>query len=177
MTRVIRHPDDLDGRILRLGDRVEFTSDQHYIVNASFLSATNGYNNAEIFQLLGLYQYDFARLHYGYAPDRGGEWHNFKANDYEAATRVVIALFAELGKVSASVVKHTTTSYTATIRKNNFLLILKSEGRLPDKDGIIPVMSIHKTGRRFIFNNEIYTKESKIIDSIADLHYKEIWGK
>jgi len=63
-----------------------------YIVCDSYLSILGGGFNSVVFERLKLDKAEFARKAYGYFR-KGGDWPIFRDGDFEAATRLVIALF------------------------------------------------------------------------------------
>lgn len=87
---------------LHLDDNVNFYYNGEtyiYVVRDSYLYHLSG-DNSKIFRLLGMDEEEkrsFCRLHYGYKPGLG-MWPDYNEYDWDAATRVVIALFEILKK-------------------------------------------------------------------------------
>ena len=86
---------ELRGNILQRGDIVIFPTLADplvYEVWDSYLNTDDdGRNNDSIFDYFQLDCYDFCEIFYGYYPSRG-TWPEVKNEDYEALTRVVLAL-------------------------------------------------------------------------------------
>ena len=76
---------------IKLHDRVVFLENHTYEVCDSYLHHVEGINDA-IFSDLGLNKMDFCKEHYGYSVSTGC-WPDYKYSDYEAAKRVIDALF------------------------------------------------------------------------------------
>lgn len=88
---------ELHGRTLAYDDRVIFTVKGEslvYSVRNSWLNHDSGINS-EIFTKLGLSKESFCEKAYNYVPI-GGDWPYSKDSDYEAATRLVLALFSHI---------------------------------------------------------------------------------
>lgn len=92
---VYRCYNDLYGKILKENDTVVF-DDISYSVCKTYLR--NSIDNERIFKLLSIEdRQHFCTNNYHYTAGRG-RWPEYEANDYEAATRVVLALYVELDK-------------------------------------------------------------------------------
>jgi len=93
---------ELKDKTLKKDDEVLFTLKDHtvlrYSVKREYLNNTGGLNS-DIFRKLGLNKNKFCKKHYGYSP-KGGNWPQYRIYDYEAATRVVLALYKEINGVS-----------------------------------------------------------------------------
>lgn len=66
-----------------------------YEVRSDFLCCQSDMLNCKIFDLLELDKNQFCTKHYGYRPT-GGDFPVCKKDDYEALTRVIVALFQEI---------------------------------------------------------------------------------
>lgn len=101
----------LSGNTLKGGDRVKFGDVCLYRVELSYLEAfspsliTNDY----IFDYLAIDKEEWASKHYGYDL-RAGVWPSFEEEDYEAATRLVLALFKEFERQEELKAKKTSES-------------------------------------------------------------------
>ena len=91
---------ELSGHTLCGGDRVNFTVENrtyNYIVHSEFLSNNMG-DNSRIFDVLKLdreEKYYLASEEYGYHT-KNGDWPNHNVNDFEASTRLVLALYKRI---------------------------------------------------------------------------------
>lgn len=86
-----RSSHELEGKTLCLGDKVILLDIEHS-VQKKFLNIEYK-SNYEVFKRLGIKDYrSFCSQHYGYDAERG-DWPECQENDYEALTRVVMALF------------------------------------------------------------------------------------
>ena len=100
-------------------DRVRFIVDDtllEYIVEDTYLrNASVGWND-KIFDLLNIkYSKTFCEEYYGYNSGHG-LWPCYKRGDYEAATKVVVALFDMIAGVpDNSIKKITLSSWNGTI--------------------------------------------------------------
>jgi hypothetical protein len=93
--------EELEGCTLAVGDTVIFPGSMFvgkeidtYTVHSTHLSHIHGANSS-IFRRLGLDKYRFCSEAYGYYVHTGA-WPSFMSRDYEAATRVVLALYRVL---------------------------------------------------------------------------------
>ena len=85
----------LKGNTLREGDIVSFNvkdRELNYVVKNKYLDFSDPWRNEAVFDELGLSKFDLAEKEYGYKPGRGG-WPDFKTGDFEAATRLVLAIY------------------------------------------------------------------------------------
>lgn len=73
-------------------DDIVLFGDLEYVVRDSYLNNPHGFN-VKIFERLELYKYAVASTAYGYR-SYGGDWPEFRARDYAAATRLVYMLYA-----------------------------------------------------------------------------------
>ena len=90
-------------RKLQFDDKVIFNIPKcniFYTVRDDFLDCT-GRENSAIFNELGLDKSSFSSKHYGYDL-KCGDWPCSHTNDYEALTRLVIALYEEIERQDPS---------------------------------------------------------------------------
>jgi len=90
---------ELNGKTLKFGDKVIFTVKKEeitYTVQSKYLDCLGDIgclsDNFKIFDLLRLKKKEFCSNYYGYLDKRGG-FPECKFGDYEALTRVTLALF------------------------------------------------------------------------------------
>lgn len=93
--------DNLKNNILKYRDCVQFKIPEtnkilNYTVHEQFLASDKGLNT-EIFDLLGIDNYEIAGKCYGYT-SYIGSWPEYKINDYKAATKLVLKLYEIIEK-------------------------------------------------------------------------------
>ncbi|MFA6354873.1 MAG: hypothetical protein WCW65_00395 [Candidatus Paceibacterota bacterium] len=96
---VYRSLDKLEGKILDRGDFVVFGDIRYQVLKNCLICYLNDKDNDKIFWTLGIgsYKYEVCTEHYGYEAGGShlipGQFPTCKENDYEALTRIAIALF------------------------------------------------------------------------------------
>ena len=154
--KVIRCAEDLRGSILQYGDFVYFGA-LKYQVESRYLSfkRTSEYpcgSNASVFEVLDLKKNTFCSKHYGY-PETGGDWPECNIKDMGALTRVVLALYEEISKLSK-------THYIATPIDESHPM-LTHIAKVNDRD---PKTIITKSKGYYIFTDDNYVWQNTLGD-------------
>lgn len=84
---------ELEGHTLNEYDRLHLLTEK-FIVRSTYLSG-DGCENDKIFKLLGLDKYKFCRECYGY-DEKDGQCPECHSEDYQALTRLALAIFAKI---------------------------------------------------------------------------------